>query len=169
MNSHTFKSSSNVAVGASGIGPSPGYNGGANVAPDLGLGLDGSAMLDDNRMATRARPRQQRADGVNTRIVGRLRSPYSMSIHSARTRPASQDRSKSIDGQNPGGEAAGARHAFYRHRLWHRQHGRRHRSAGRADARGPILRDRELSDIYRSVLCFEHLEHYDTASHAGMN
>lgn len=28
--------------------------------------------------------------------------------------------------------------------------------------------DRELSDIYRSVLCFEHLDHYDTASHAGM-
>jgi hypothetical chaperone protein len=28
--------------------------------------------------------------------------------------------------------------------------------------------DRELSDIYRSVLCFEHLDHYDTPSHAGM-
>jgi hypothetical chaperone protein len=26
----------------------------------------------------------------------------------------------------------------------------------------------ELSDIYRSVLCFEHLHHYDTASSAGM-
>ena len=28
--------------------------------------------------------------------------------------------------------------------------------------------DRELSDIYRSVLCFEHLDRYDTPSHAGM-
>ena len=28
--------------------------------------------------------------------------------------------------------------------------------------------DRELSDIYRSVLCFEHLDRHDTASYAGM-
>ena len=28
--------------------------------------------------------------------------------------------------------------------------------------------NRELSDIYRSVLCFEHLDRHDTASHAGM-
>src|SRR6516225_5116416 len=60
---------------------------------------------------------QQRADGVNTRIVGRFRPRHSMSIHSARTRPASQSRGKSIDGRNPSGEAADARHALYRHRL----------------------------------------------------
>jgi hypothetical chaperone protein len=28
--------------------------------------------------------------------------------------------------------------------------------------------DRRLSDIYRSVLCFEHLDRHDTVSHAGM-
>jgi hypothetical protein len=56
----------------------PVYSGAANVAPDLGLELDGSAALDGNRTIASSRSRQQRADGVKARMVGRLRpgAPY---------------------------------------------------------------------------------------------
>jgi hypothetical chaperone protein len=58
-----------------------------------------------------------------------------------------------------------------RHRFWHDKHRHCACSAGRSGARALRFRDdHELSDIYRSVLCFEHLSasRHDVTASAGL-